>query len=62
MKNESGNKFAVKGDLLCTAGRRRKVSDNLYYRSAGNKATPNIYAVEDKSYIIISRVFYRGFD
>jgi hypothetical protein len=39
-----------------------KHSDNLYYRSAGNKATPNIYAVEDKSYIIISRVFYRGFD
>ena len=29
------------------------MSDNLYYRSAGNKATPNIYAVEDKSYIII---------
>jgi hypothetical protein len=62
LKNEYGNKFAPGETYYDWQAAGEKHLDNLYYRSAGNKATPNIYPVEDKSYIIIARVFDRGFD
>jgi len=60
LKNEYGNKFAPGETYYDRQDAGEKHLDNLYYRSAGNKATPNIFAVEGKSYIIISRVLIVG--
>jgi hypothetical protein len=57
MKNEYGNKFAPGETNYARQDAGEKHLDNLYYRSAGNKATPNIFALEEKSYIINPKVY-----